>query len=64
MLLDLDLFKIRSFAWGQVVGMVIMFGEFGILLTLPLFLQNVLGFTAIHAGATLAFVFFLGLATT
>jgi len=55
-LLDLELFRIRSFAWGQVVGMVIMFGEFGILLTLPLFLQNVLGFTAIHAGATLAFV--------
>ena len=26
--------------------MLIMFGEFGILLTLPLFLQNVLGFTA------------------
>ena len=55
-LLDLELFRVRSFAWGQVVGMVIMFGEFGILLTLPLFLQNVLGYTAIHAGATLAFV--------
>ena len=55
-LLDLELFRIRSFAWGQVVGLVIMFGEFGILLTIPLFLQNVLGYTAIHAGATLVFV--------
>jgi EmrB/QacA subfamily drug resistance transporter len=63
-ILDLDLFRIRSFAWGQVVGMVIMFGEFGILLTLPLFLQNVLGFTAIHAGATLAFVMVGALVST
>jgi EmrB/QacA subfamily drug resistance transporter len=55
-LLDLSLFKIRSFVAGQVVGMLIMFGEFGILLMLPLFLQNVLGFSAIHAGATLAII--------
>lgn len=55
-LLDLELFRIPSFAWGNVAGLLIMFGEFGILLTVPLFLQNALGFTAIHAGATLVFV--------
>lgn len=52
--LDLSLFRIRSFAWGNVVGLCIMFGEFGMILTLPLFLQNVLGYTALKAGATVA----------
>jgi EmrB/QacA subfamily drug resistance transporter len=54
--LDITLFRIRSFRWGLLSGMVIMFGEFGILLTLPLFLQNVLGFSAVRSGATLAMV--------
>ena len=54
--LDLTLFKIRSFSWGNLVGACIMFGEFGMILTLPLFLQNVLGFTAMKAGATVAFI--------
>ena len=54
--LDLTLFKIRSFAWGNLVGLCIMFGEFGMILTLPLFLQNVLGYTAMKAGATVAFI--------
>jgi EmrB/QacA subfamily drug resistance transporter len=53
-ILDLKLFHIRSFAWGNAVGLCIMFGEFGMLLTLPLFLQNVLGYTALAAGATTA----------
>jgi hypothetical protein len=52
--LDLTLFHIRSFSWGNVVGLCIMFGEFGLILTLPLFLQNVLGYTALKAGATVA----------
>ena len=63
-LLDLDLFKIPSFTWGQVVGMLIMFGEFGILLTMPLFLQNVLGYSAIHTGAILAMVMVGALVST
>ncbi len=54
--LDMSLFRIRSFRWGLLAGLVIMFGEFGILLTLPLFLQNVLGFSAVRSGATLAMV--------
>ncbi len=54
--LDLALFKIRSFAWGNLVGLCIMFGEFGLILTLPIYLQNGLGFTALKAGATTAFI--------
>ena len=52
--LDLTLFKIPSFAAGTLTGLVIMFGEFGMILTLPLFLQNVLGYNALQAGATIA----------
>ena len=51
---DLNLFRVTSFAVGTVVGLVIMFGEFGMILTLPLFLQNVLGYNAFQAGATVA----------
>ncbi len=52
--LDLTLFRVPSFAVGTVVGLVIMFGEFGMILTLPLFLQNVIGYNAFQAGATVA----------
>jgi EmrB/QacA subfamily drug resistance transporter len=54
--LDVTLFSIRSFSWGNIIGLCIMFGEFGMILTLPLFLQNVLGYTALRAGATTAFI--------
>jgi len=54
--LDLTLFKIPTFAAGTLTGLVIMFGEFGMILTLPLFLQNVLGYNALQAGATIAVI--------
>ncbi|HCK79491.1 MAG TPA: MFS transporter [Actinobacteria bacterium] len=54
--LDLDLFKVRTFAWGNLTGLCIMFGEFGIILTLPIYLQNGLGFSALKAGCTTAFI--------
>ena len=54
--LDLTLFKIRSFAWGNLIGLCIMFGEFGMILTLPIYLQNGLGYTALKAGVTTAFI--------
>jgi EmrB/QacA subfamily drug resistance transporter len=63
-LLDLELFKIPTFAWGNLAGALIMFGEFGMLLTIPLFLQNVLGFTAIGAGTTLVFIMLGALVST
>jgi len=54
--LDLTLFAIPAFTAGTLAGLVIMFGEFGMILTLPLFLQNVLGYNALQAGACVAVV--------
>ena len=52
-LLDLHLFSIRSFAAGNVAAAIISMGEFGLLFALPLWLQNVLGFTAFTTGLAL-----------
>jgi len=49
-LVNLDLFKIRSFAAGNVAVTVVSFGEFGLLFVLPLFLQGVLGYSALDTG--------------
>ncbi|HZM56019.1 MAG TPA: MFS transporter [Acidimicrobiales bacterium] len=49
-LVNLELFKIRSFAAGNVAVTVVAFGEFGLLFVLPLFLQGVLGFSALDTG--------------
>jgi len=52
-ILDLRLFRIRSFGAGNVVAMVVSLGEFGLLFTLPLFLQSVRGYTALQTGVIL-----------
>lgn len=52
-LLTLSLFGIPSFRNGNVVAMLVSLGEFGIILTLPLWLQNVLGYDALQAGLAL-----------
>ena len=49
-LVNLELFRIRSFAAGNVAVTVVAFGEFGLLFVLPLFLQGVLGFSALDTG--------------
>jgi EmrB/QacA subfamily drug resistance transporter len=49
-LLDLNLLKIRSFRYGSIAALVVALGEFGMLFSLPLFLQGGLGFTALHTG--------------
>ena len=49
-LVNLELFGIRSFAAGNVAVTVVAFGEFGLLFVLPLFLQGVLGFSALDTG--------------
>ena len=49
-LVDLRLFGIRSFAAGNVAVTVVAFGEFGLLFVLPLFLQGVLGYSALDTG--------------
>ena len=52
-LLDLKLFKIRSFFAGNVAVLIINLGEFGLLFALPLYLQSVTGLTALGTGAVL-----------
>ena len=49
-LVDLGLFKIRSFGFGNIAVTIVAFGEFGILFVLPLFLQGVLGYSALDTG--------------
>ena len=52
-LVDLKVFKSRAFSAGSVIGVVTGFGLFGTALVIPLFLQNVLGFTATETGFVL-----------
>lgn len=52
-LVDLSLFAIRSFSAGLGAIFVVSLGEFGILFVLPLFLEGVLGYTALHTGVIL-----------
>jgi len=52
-LVDLLVFRIRTFWIGNVIGIVMGFGLFGTNLILPLFFQNALGFTAWDTGLAL-----------
>ena len=54
MLIDVTLFRIGSFGWGSLAALIVSLGEFGILFSLPLFLQSALGYTALGAGGLLA----------
>lgn len=53
-LLDVTLFRLPSFANGNLTAMAVAVGEFGALFVLPLFLINVQGYGAIEAGWILA----------
>lgn len=53
-LVDLSVFKFRSFTVGSFLGVIMGFGLFGTSLVLPLFFQNMLGFTAFDTGLALA----------
>jgi EmrB/QacA subfamily drug resistance transporter len=50
---DLRLFRIKTFAAGNVVALVVSLGEFGLLFGLPLFLQSVRGYDALETGVIL-----------
>jgi DHA2 family multidrug resistance protein len=52
-LVDLKVFRSRAFSAGSAIGIVTGFGLFGTALVIPLFLQNVLGFTATETGFAL-----------
>ncbi|MFM1785221.1 MAG: hypothetical protein RLZZ108_245, partial [Actinomycetota bacterium] len=57
-ILDLDLFKIRSFRNGSIAATIISMGEFGILFAIPLWLQNVDGLSPIDSGLVLLWLAF------
>ncbi|MBV9717922.1 MAG: DHA2 family efflux MFS transporter permease subunit [Candidatus Eremiobacteraeota bacterium] len=52
-LVDLNVFRFRSFSVGSFLGIIMGFGLFGTALVLPLFFQNTLGFTAFDTGMAL-----------
>ena len=52
-LAQLRLFRNRTFAAGNFVGLVVMFGLIGVVFLVVLFLQIVLGFSAFKAGLTM-----------
>jgi EmrB/QacA subfamily drug resistance transporter len=49
-LMDLSLFKIRTFSVTNGVGLIMSFAMMGVFFLLPVFLQSVLGYSAIKAG--------------
>ena len=53
-LVDFELFRVRSFSAGNFAALIVALGEFGLVFTIPLFLQSVLGLTPLEAGAALA----------
>lgn len=52
-LIEPSLFRIGSFTNGNVAALVVSLGEFGLILSLPLWLQFVLGFDALQTGLIL-----------
>ncbi|HET9650156.1 MAG TPA: DHA2 family efflux MFS transporter permease subunit [Microlunatus sp.] len=52
-MLDLQLFTITSFRNGNVAAAIVSLGEFGLLFALPLWFQNVRGYTAFQTGVVL-----------
>lgn len=52
-LLSFSLFRIGTFRNGNIAAMLVSLGEFGIILSLPLWLQFVLGFDALQTGLVL-----------
>ena len=49
-ILDLRLFRIKSFGAGNAVALVVSLGEFGLLFAIPLFLQATRGYNALETG--------------
>ncbi|GAA2094922.1 DHA2 family efflux MFS transporter permease subunit [Microlunatus panaciterrae] len=52
-MLDLSLFGIRSFRNGNIAAAIVSLGEFGIIFALPLWFQNVAGYSAFQTGLAL-----------
>ena len=52
-LVDLKVFRFRTFTIGNIIGTIMGFGLFGTALILPLFFQSILGMTAFDTGMAL-----------
>ena len=52
-LLDLGLFSIASFRNGNIAAAIVSLGEFGLLFALPLWFENVRGYSAFETGVAL-----------
>lgn len=52
-MLAFSLLRIGSFRNGNIAALIVSMGEFGIILSLPLWLQNVLGYSALQTGTVL-----------
>ncbi len=52
-LMELSLFRSRVFSVGNICGACLTFGMMGVLFLLPIFLQSILGYSAIKTGLTL-----------
>lgn len=55
-LIDVSLFRIRRYGYGNLVALIVSLGEFGILFALSLWIQSVHGFNPLQTGAILAFL--------
>ena len=53
-LIDFELFRIKTFGIGSFAGLIVSLGEFGILFSLPLYLQNALGWSTLGSAGLLA----------
>lgn len=53
-ILDLHLFTLPTFSWGNLTAAMVAVGEFAIVFVLPLFLVNALGLDVMGAGLVLA----------
>jgi EmrB/QacA subfamily drug resistance transporter len=52
-LIDLGLLRLTTFRAGVVAALIVAFGEFGLLFTLPLLLQGTLGYSALGTGGVI-----------
>ncbi len=52
-MLAFGLLRIPSFRNGNIAAMIVSLGEFGLILSLPLWVQNVLGYSALQTGFVL-----------
>lgn len=53
-LLNLDVFAVSTFSWGNLTAAMVAVGEFAIIFVLPLYLTNALGLSLMGSGLILA----------